>query len=72
MDNLKVAFWQLLFQAMALTNVTALIAFIGSMLMARSIARLTTLRCANGRTCPAKTLPGVDRLFTARQQRDSY
>lgn len=54
MDNLKFAFWQLLFQAMALTNVAALVAFVGSMLLARSIASLTTLRYANGRTCSDK------------------
>jgi hypothetical protein len=60
MDNLKFAFWQLLFQAMALSNVAALIALVGSMLLARSFARLTTLQYTNGRTCSDKTLRGVD------------
>jgi len=47
MNNLKLAVWQLLVQAQALTNVAALIALVGSVLLAHSVARLASTQHAN-------------------------
>ena len=42
MEALKFSIWRLLVEAMALTSVAALIPFVGSILLAPSIARLTS------------------------------
>ena len=73
MEALKFSVWRLLVEAMALTSVAALISLVGSLLLARSIARLaSSFQCANSPSGNDKTLPGIDQFFTCRFHNGSY
>jgi hypothetical protein len=48
MATLKASVWELLIEAMALTSIAALIALVGTMLVARSLASLASLARING------------------------
>jgi hypothetical protein len=49
MASLKASAWELLVEATALTSIAALIALVGTMLLARSLASLTSLVRMNGK-----------------------
>ena len=49
MASLKASVWELLIEAMALTSIAALIALVGTMLLARSLASLTSFARMNGK-----------------------
>ena len=49
MATLKASVWELLIEAMALTSIAALIALVGTMLVARSLVSLTSLARMNGK-----------------------
>jgi hypothetical protein len=73
-ETLKFSVWQLLIEAMTLTSIAGLIALIGSMLLARSLTSLASLRRVRS-TGPApavKNLRCVDELFTCSWSTGSY
>jgi hypothetical protein len=72
MDALKFSIWRVLVEAMTLTSVAALIALVGSVLLARSIAGLSSFESAASLPGSDKTLPGFDQLFTSRLPGRSY
>ena len=49
MASLKASVWELLIEAMALTSIAALIALVGTMLLARSLASLTSCARMKGK-----------------------
>ena len=49
MSSIKASVWELLIEAMALTSIAALIALVGTMLVARSLVSLTSLARMNGK-----------------------
>ena len=49
MASIKASVWELLIEAMALTSIAALIALVGTMLVARSLGSLTSFVRINGK-----------------------